>query len=92
MIAMTVEGGGSSSPVEVIMTPTAETEPSEDQEAIIFQIVKELDKGPKGAAYDEIIDRAGKKGVDRGAFDEIVNALLDKGKIYEPVLGQLKVI
>lgn len=92
MIAMAVGGGGSSSPVEVVMTPTAETEPSEDQEAIIFQIVKELDKGPKGAAYDEIIDRAGKKGVDRGAFDEIVNVLLDKGKIYEPVLGQLKVI
>jgi hypothetical protein len=92
MIAVAVEGGGRAPPVEVVMTPTADTEPSEDQEAIVFQVVKELDKGPKGAAYDEIIDRATKKGVAREAFDEVVNALLDKGKIYEPVLGQLKVI
>jgi len=51
-----------------------------------------LDKGPTGAPYDEIVDRAAKKGVPRDAFDEVVNSLLDKGKIYEPVLGQLKVI
>jgi RPA family protein len=87
-----VEAGGSSAPVEVVVTPTSGGEASEDQEAVVFQIVKELDKGPKGAAYDEIIDRCVKKGVPREAFDDLVNALLDKGKIYEPVLGQLKII
>jgi RPA family protein len=90
-IELAVPAGGGA-PVEVVVTPTAEGEPSEDQEAIVFQVVKELDKGPKGAAYDEIIERCAKKGVAREVFDDVVNALLDKGKVYEPVLGQLKVI
>lgn len=78
--------------VEVVVTPTGTADTSEDDEAAVFQIVKELDKNPKGAAYDEIQDRAVKKGIPREGFDSIVNALLDKGKVYEPVLGQLKVI
>ncbi len=90
-IELAVPAGGSA-PVEVVVTSTAEGQPTEDQEAIVFQVVKELDKGPKGAAYDEIIDRCAKKGVARDVFDDVVNALLDKGKVYEPVLGQLKVI
>ena len=90
-IELAVPAGGGP-PVEVQVTPTAEGDVSEDQEAIVFQVVKELDKGPKGAAYDEIIERCAKKGVPREAFDDVVNALLDKGKVYEPVLGQLKVI
>jgi len=90
-IEMAVPAGGGAQ-VEVVVTATSEGDASEDQEAIVFQIVKELDKGPKGAAYDEIIDRCGKKGVAREAFDDLVNSLLDKGKVYEPVLGQLKVI
>jgi len=85
-----VAAGGA--PQEVVVTATEGADVSEDQEAIVFQVVKELDKGPKGAAYDEIVDRCVKKGVAREAFDDLVNSLLDKGKVYEPVLGQLKVI
>jgi len=84
-------GGGQVAAREAVVTATAEGA-TEDHEATVFQVVKELDKGPKGAAYDEIVERCTKRGVPRELFDEVVNALLDKGKIYEPVLGQLKVI
>ena len=88
-----VTTGGETMTREKVLTPTtAEESTTEDFEATVFQIVKELDKGPRGAAYDEIVDRSTKKGVPRDLFDEVVNALLDKGKVYEPVLGQLKVI
>ena len=90
---MMVTTGGETLTHEKVLTPTtAEDSTTEDFEATVFQIVKELDKGPRGAPYDEIVDRSTKKGVPRDLFDEVVNALLDKGKVYEPVLGQLKVI
>jgi RPA family protein len=89
--AVVVAGGGQVASREGTVTATVETA-TDDHEATVFQVVKDLDKGPKGAAYDEIVERCAKRGVPREMFDEVVNALLDKGKIYEPVLGQLKVI
>ncbi len=86
-----VAGGGQVTAREGLVTATADSA-TDDHEGTVFQVVKELDKGPKGAAYDEIVERCAKGGVPRELFDEVVNALLDKGKIYEPVLGQLKVI
>lgn len=89
--AVVVAGGGQVASREGTVTATVDSA-TDDHEVTVFAVVKELDKGPKGAAYDEIVERCSKRGVPKEQFDEVVNALLDKGKIYEPVLGQLKVI
>jgi len=38
------------------------------------------------------VSEAGKAGIERDELDEITNSLLDKGLVYEPVLGKMKII
>ena len=57
-----------------------------------WRLVEQLDKGGKGAAWDDIVAEARKSGIEREELDEISNSLLDKGLVYEPVLGKMKVI
>ena len=59
---------------------------------LVLGLVRELDEGAKGAAYDAILERARQRGMDRDAFEETINRLLDQGLIYEPILGQIKLI
>jgi len=66
-----------------------------EQEALeqtVLGIIGELDADGKGAAWDGMLARATKAGVDKDALEEIVNSLLDKGLIYEPILGRMKKI
>jgi RPA family protein len=80
--------------------PTPEVEgaqkgpPSSEEEMddLVLSLVRELDEGAKGAAYDAILERAREGGMDRDAFEETINRLLDQGLIYEPILGQIKLI
>lgn len=68
--------------------PTSE----EEMDDLVLGLVRELDQGAKGAAYDAILEKARDKGLDRDAFEETINRLLDQGLIYEPILGQIKLI
>jgi hypothetical protein len=64
----------------------------EEMDELVLSLVRELDQGAKGAAYDAILERAREGGLDRDAFEETINRLLDQGLIYEPILGQIKLI
>jgi hypothetical protein len=71
-----------------------EAAPSSEEEMddLVLSLVRELDQGAKGAAYDAILEKARDRGMDRDAFEETINRLLDQGLIYEPILGQIKLI
>ena len=70
-------------------TATAEQEALEER---VLGIIAELDADGKGASWDAMVARAAKDEVDKDAMEEVVNSLLDKGLIYEPILGRMKKI
>jgi RPA family protein len=76
---------------EVVTDPEAQ-QTQEDKEKVVLALVEQLDKGGKGAPWDDIVAEAKKSGIEREELDEISNSLLDKGLVYEPVLGKMKVI
>ena len=76
---------------EEVIDPEAQ-QTQEDKEKVVLALVEQLDKGGKGAAWDDIVAEAKKSGIEREDLDEISNSLLDKGLVYEPVLGKMKVI
>ena len=61
-----------------------------DVEDSIMDLIDELDTDGRGAPISRLIDEAQAKGVSEVDFEEISNSLMDKGLIYEPVLGKLK--
>ena len=65
--------------------------PAQDNphEPLILSLAEKLDDG-KGAPWEDIVSEAARKGVGEAAVEETLNALMDKGLIYEPVLGRLK--
>ena len=65
---------------------------SADNEDIILTILRELDDGPRGAPRDEVDRRAESEGIFPDQVEEICNSLMDKGLVYEPNLGYLKLI
>jgi RPA family protein len=67
-------------------------ETEEEMDDLVLALVRELDQGAKGAAYDAILEKARDRGLDRDGFEETINRLLDQGLIYEPILGQIKLI
>jgi DNA replicative helicase MCM subunit Mcm2 (Cdc46/Mcm family) len=62
----------------------------EEKEDKVLTIITKLDKSGKGAAWDEIVEEVKRLGMDRTVLEEVTNSLLDKGLIYEPVLGRMK--
>lgn len=62
---------------------------SEDPETLVLDTIKELE-GEDGAPWDSIMERAKNKGLDENAIEEALNSLMDKGFIYEPMLGTIK--
>jgi len=70
--------------------PQAPAKPADNpHEALILSLCEKLDDG-KGAPWEDIVAEASKKGVKETEVEECLNALMDKGIIYEPVLGRLK--
>lgn len=51
--------------------------------------VRSLDDD-KGAPWESIVAEAAKQGMTEADVEAAINSLLDKGAIYEPVLGRLK--
>ena len=61
-----------------------------DAEELVMDLIDGLDESGQGAPLSRLIDEAGNKGIDEMQLEEVSNALMDKGLIYEPVLGKLK--
>ncbi len=59
-------------------------------EDIILNMLEELDTDGKGAPRDELERRAEAEGISSIELEEISNALMDKGLVYEPNLRYLK--
>jgi uncharacterized protein len=55
----------------------------------VFDIIKKLE-GKDGASWDEILEKCEKAGFDKNLIEEAINSLMDKGLIYEPILGTIK--
>ncbi|HCU94806.1 MAG TPA: hypothetical protein DHU96_19735 [Actinobacteria bacterium] len=71
--------------------PKEPEEPTADEDKVL-EVVAALDKDGKGAPWEGILDAAGKAGVAKEKLEEAINSLLDKGLIYEPILGRMKKI
>lgn len=65
-------------------------EEGDGEEQEVLAIVSELDASGKGAAWDEIVSAAKKKNMSKERLEEITNRLLDKGLLYEPILGKIR--
>jgi hypothetical protein len=63
-----------------------------EQEEKVLEIIARLDKSPKGVAYETIIENSKKEGIGQEELEEVFNGLLDKGLVYEPILGRVKVV
>jgi hypothetical protein len=75
--------------------PEGEKEPDKEEisfENTFLEIVEELDRDVKGASWDDIVASCRKRGLSKIQVEETTNSLLDKGLIYEPVLGRIKKI
>jgi uncharacterized protein len=64
-------------------------EAPQDPETVVLDTIKELESDD-GAAWDNIVEGCKKKGLDENAIEEALNSLMDKGFIFEPMLGTLK--
>ncbi|MEF8849016.1 MAG: hypothetical protein V5A68_07790 [Candidatus Thermoplasmatota archaeon] len=61
----------------------------EEIEKKVMGIIKDLE-GEDGASWDSISEKCEKSGVDKDSIEEALTSLMDKGLIYEPVLGTIK--
>jgi len=68
---------------------TKESEEADEIEAKVLDIIKEIE-GEDGALWDNIIERCAEEGLDKISVEEAITSLLDKGLVYEPVLGTIK--
>ena len=55
----------------------------------VLEIIKE-NEDDEGASWDSITEKCGKKGIDKDTVEEAINSLMDKGLIFEPILGIIK--
>ncbi|MBU3902309.1 MAG: hypothetical protein KKE04_02950 [Candidatus Thermoplasmatota archaeon] len=69
---------------------TEEKKETEDEKKIV-EMIEALDTG-KGASWEKILEMAEENGMDKDRVEEAVNSLMDKGIVYEPILGRLKKI
>lgn len=42
--------------------------------------------------WDEVVEEATKQGMERSVVEEVMVILLEKGRIYEPQLGKIKMV
>lgn len=75
-----------------VVEKKAEITADDKTEDELLSLIERLDKDGKGASWDAILEGAKKIKVDKERLEETVNSLLDKGLVYEPVLGRMKKI
>ena len=61
----------------------------EKNENTVLKIIKD-NEGEDGVSWDIVTEKCGKKGLDDNAIEEALSSLMDKGFIYEPILGTIK--
>jgi hypothetical protein len=55
----------------------------------ILSIIEEME-GEKGAPWDKIVEKGKERKFDREVIEEALSSLMDRGIVYEPILGRLK--
>lgn len=55
----------------------------------VAALATKLDDG-KGAPWEDIVSNAAKERISEEEVEEALNSLMDKGVVYEPVLGRIK--
>ena len=65
------------------------SEATSDPETVVLDTIKDLE-GVEGAPWDSIVEKCKKQGLDENSIEEALTSLMDKGFIFEPVLGTLK--
>jgi len=68
---------------------SAVDEADEEAEELVLKVIKS-NEGEDGVSWDIITKTCEKEGLDEARVDETLNSLMDKGLIYEPVLGTIK--
>jgi len=61
----------------------------EEIEKNVLETIRKIE-GEEGAPWDTITEECGKTGLDSDTVEEALSSLMDKGLIYEPVLGTIK--
>ena len=79
---------------EISMEETVEEkqvvkETTDEMENTIFDIIKE-EEGENGALWDTVVEKCVQAGIEKEMVEETIASLMDKGLIYEPILGMLK--
>ena len=84
--------------IEDEKTKTKETEVKDETqeedkfieiENTVLETIKQIE-GEDGAPWDLITEKCEKAGLDKDSIEEALNSLMDKGLIYEPILGTIK--
>jgi len=61
------------------------------EEEKLLDIIASM-QGEDGAIWDEVMEEAVKQGMERSVVEEVMVILLEKGQIYEPQLGKIKMV
>jgi len=61
----------------------------EEIENSVLKIIKDIE-GKDGALWDSITSKCEKDGIEKDSIEEALTSLMDKGMIYEPILGTIK--
>jgi len=86
----TDEGKKDKKPKETETKPDEEKKDDfEEIENSVLKIIKDIE-GDEGALWDSITDKCKKTGLDKDSIEEALTSLMDKGLIYEPILGTIK--
>ena len=62
----------------------------EEIENTVLKLIKDIED-EDGAPWDNIIEKCEKTGLDKDLVEEALTSLMDKGLIYEPILGTIKI-
>ena len=79
---------------EVETEPQEEKKDEEDDkfaeiENTVLETIKQIE-GEDGALWDLITEKCEKAGLEKDSIEEALTSLMDKGLIYEPILGTIK--
>ena len=61
----------------------------EEVENTVLEVIQGIE-GEEGASWDSITKKCEKSGLDKDSIEEALTSLMDKGMIYEPILGTIK--
>jgi RPA family protein len=81
--------------VEEVKTEQNEESKEEEEdkfaeiEDAVLETIKKIE-GEEGASWDEITEKCEKAGLEKDSIEEALTSLMDKGLIYEPILGIIK--